>query len=84
MAEKGFKRQADEIRPRETGRGRCMATDHVTVEGCRVGHMDRELPDGDFDNGWRFFSGLESDEYASTRQTLRSTMSTRSPTMTRR
>ncbi len=25
--------------------------------------MSRERPDGDWDSGWRFFSGLESEEY---------------------
>jgi hypothetical protein len=64
MAEKPFKLRADQIRPLATGRGGCFATDHVTVDGHRVGYMYREQPDGDWDSGWRFFSGRETDKYA--------------------
>ena len=46
------------------GRGSCFATDMITVEGCKVGYMYREPPDNDVDSGWRFFAGVESDEYA--------------------
>ena len=42
----------------------CLATDHITVLGKRVGWCYREKPDGQYpDSGWRFFSGEESDEY---------------------
>jgi hypothetical protein len=64
MSEKRFKLRTDEIRPLASGRGGCIATDQITVEGLRVGYLYREPPDGDWDSGWRFFSGNESDEYA--------------------
>ena len=64
MHEKQFKLQADEIRPLASDRGGCYATDHITVDGRRVGYMYREHPDEAWDSGWRFFSGVESDEYA--------------------
>jgi hypothetical protein len=64
IAEKRFKLRADEIRPLAPGRSGCFATDHITVEGRRVGYMYREHPDGNWDSGWRFFSGSESDDYA--------------------
>jgi hypothetical protein len=64
MSSKPFKLRADEIRPLAPGRGACFATDHITVEGHRVGYLYREPPDEERDSGWRFFSGLESDEYA--------------------
>jgi hypothetical protein len=64
MPEKKFKLTAGEIRPLAPGRGGCFATDHITVDGHRVGYMYREPAEGGFDSGWRFFSGLESDEYA--------------------
>lgn len=45
------------------GFGSCIATDEITVNGNRVGFMYRENPDNEIDSGWRFFSGLESQEY---------------------
>lgn len=43
----------------------CLATDHITVLGKKVGYCYREKPDQDYpDSGWRFFSGEETDEYA--------------------
>ena len=41
----------------------CIATSRITVEGCKVGYCYREEPDGDWDSGWRFTAGDESDEY---------------------
>jgi len=41
----------------------CFATDRIMVDGCKVGYMYREEPDGDFDSGWRFTAGDESGEY---------------------
>lgn len=64
MREKRFKLRPDEIQPLAPGHGGCHATDHITVDGHRVGYMYRELTDDGFDSGWRFFLGLESDEYA--------------------
>ena len=33
------------------------------MEGCKVGYCYREQPDGDWDSGWRFTAGDESDEH---------------------
>lgn len=41
----------------------CLATDKITVDGHKVGYCYREEPDGDWDSGWRFLAGDESDEY---------------------
>lgn len=41
----------------------CIATNRITVEGCKVGYFYREKADGDWDSGWRFTAGDESDEY---------------------
>ncbi len=41
----------------------CIATNRITVEGCKIGYCYREKPDGDWDSGWRFTAGDESDEY---------------------
>ena len=42
----------------------CLATDRITVDGCKVGYMYREKPDNSGDSGWRFFAGDEDDSYA--------------------
>jgi len=41
----------------------CLATDRIVVDGARVGYCYREPPCGDWDSGWRFTAGDESDEY---------------------
>ena len=33
------------------------------MEGCKVGYCYREAPDGDWDSGWRFTAGDESEAY---------------------
>jgi hypothetical protein len=63
---KRFVLRSDQIKPLATGRGGCIASDLITVEGKKVGYMYREKPDNDSDSGWRFFSGLESQEYTDT------------------
>jgi hypothetical protein len=54
---------AGEIRPLAPGRGSCIASDRITVDGQSVGYMYREKPDNELDSGWRFFAGDESQEY---------------------
>ncbi len=41
----------------------CIATNRITVEGCKIGYCYREKPDGGWDSGWRFTAGDESEEY---------------------
>jgi hypothetical protein len=41
----------------------CFATDKITVERMKVCYLYREEPDEQMDNGWRFFSGTEDQEY---------------------
>ena len=41
----------------------CIATNCITVEGRKVGYCYRENPDGNWDSGWRFTAGDESDDY---------------------
>ena len=43
-----------------------MAASPPTVSrwrACKVGYCYREKPDGDWDSGWRFTAGDESEEY---------------------
>jgi hypothetical protein len=63
MLEKRFRLRPVEIRELAPGHGACYATDHITVDGHRVGYAYREAPNNLWDSGWRFFSGLESDDY---------------------
>jgi hypothetical protein len=70
MPKKRFQLRPDEFRPLAPGRGGCYATDHIAVDGHRVGYMYRERSDDGFDSGWRFFSGLESDDYANDPENL--------------
>lgn len=60
---KKFALTANRIRPLAEGRGGCIATDMITVEGLNVGYMYREESDNDLDSGWRFMSGRESQAY---------------------
>ena len=66
MKERVFKLAGHEITSLAPGRGSCIATDRITVEGEKVGYMYREDPDPEnaADSGWRFFSGTEDDAYA--------------------
>ena len=46
------------------GRGACIASDRVTVDGAPIGYLYREEPDFPSDSGWRFWAGDESPAYA--------------------
>lgn|SRR5262245_35143064 len=63
-ARKRFRIPGDKIVEIAPGRGSCIASDRITVDGERVGYMYREAPDHAADSGWRFFSGNESQEFA--------------------
>ncbi|MCW3848346.1 DUF2185 domain-containing protein [Sphingomonas sp. LB-2] len=60
---KTFAISGDQIRPLATGRGGCIATDRITVEGRGVGYMYRGVPDNNLDSGWRFMGGDEDEAY---------------------
>jgi len=57
------KHQLRPLLPGWEGPAGCLATDRILVEGARVGYCYREPPCGDWDSGWRFTAGDESDEY---------------------
>ena len=63
MSDKKFKLQKSQIVALVTSLGSCMATDKITVDGESIGYMYREDPEFEFDSGWRFFAGNESQEY---------------------
>ncbi|HEU0300413.1 MAG TPA: DUF2185 domain-containing protein [Longimicrobium sp.] len=51
------------MRPLAPGRGACIASNQVMVDGRRVGWMVRKEPFNPDDSGWWFSSGFESQEY---------------------
>lgn len=58
--------KADDIKellPDWEGAEGCIATNRIVVDGCKVGYCYRENPDGNWDSGWRFTAGDESDAY---------------------
>jgi len=61
---KAYRLAPHEIREIAPGRGACIASDLIVVDGARVGYMYRDPPNNQVDSGWRFFSGEESQEYA--------------------
>ena len=63
---KNFKLTKEQIRPLAEGRGGCIATDKITVEGLPVRFMYRTPPKNNIDSGWKFMSGFESDDYMNT------------------
>ena len=62
--ERKFKLPAEQIKELVEPMGGCFATDHITVDGLPVGFMEREAPGFDPDSGWRFYSGVETEDYA--------------------
>ena len=52
-----------DLLPDWEGADGCIATNRITVEGCKIGYCYREKPDGDWDSGWRFTAGDESEGY---------------------
>lgn len=60
---KKFFLKAEEIAPVIPGRGGCLATDRIVVDGCKVGYMYRSSPVQALDTGWCFFAGDEDDKY---------------------
>ena len=52
-----------DLLPDWEGADGCIATNRITVEGCKVGYCYREKPDGGWDSGWRFTAGDESEAY---------------------
>ncbi len=62
----------------------CIASDRITVDGCRVGWCYRETPSENYpDSGWRFFAGDESRNTPTILTMRASTLSTPSATAIR-
>ena len=63
MQEFKYKLKPEELKDLISTMGYCYASDMITVEGQKVGFMHREAREEEGDSGWRFYSGLETDEY---------------------
>jgi hypothetical protein len=63
MSKKKFKIPKARIRTLVHGKGSCIASDKITVDGFPIRYMYREEPNFDTDSGWRFFSGTEEQDY---------------------
>jgi hypothetical protein len=61
--QKQFKLKKEQMERLAYGYGGCIASDQITVDGCRVGFMYREETSREHDSGWRFLSGFESEQY---------------------
>ncbi len=62
--DKNFRLSPDEIKPLVELMGGCLATDHILIDGMKVGYMFRETPTESVSSGWTFMSGGEDQDYA--------------------
>ena len=53
----------DQIKELVPPMGGCYASDRIMVDRRGIGYMYRESPNNEYDSGWRFFSGDESQQY---------------------
>jgi len=64
MKERHFFIPREAIKPHiAPGRGACIATDSITVQGQPVGFMYREESEKAHDSGWHFFATTDTQEY---------------------
>jgi hypothetical protein len=60
---KNFKLKSTDIVRLISPMGGASATDKIVVDGMTIGYMHRENPINEMDSGWRFFSGMEDQDY---------------------
>lgn len=58
-----FKISEEDIRELVPGTGYSLVSNQITIDGLPVGYMYREERIDKEDTGWRFLSGLETEEY---------------------
>jgi len=63
MKKEQFKISADEIKDLVSYKGFGIISNHITIDGMKVGFMYREERFDKEDSGWRFLSGTETEEY---------------------
>lgn len=57
------KREIKELLIDWEGADGCIASNRIIYDGMWVGYCYREKPDNEYDSGWRFLAGDETDEY---------------------
>lgn len=60
---KNFLLKTADIKTLTTLKGSCIASNKITIDGCKVGYCYREKPTTSSDSGWRFFEGTEDENY---------------------
>ncbi|MDR2346399.1 MAG: DUF2185 domain-containing protein [Planctomycetaceae bacterium] len=60
---KQYRFTTDQLKPLALNHGTCYASDMITVEAFKVGFLYRQSPENEFDSGWRFLTGFETDQY---------------------
>lgn len=60
---KVYRLSKNELKPLAEGRGLCVVSDVIVIDGKLVGYAWREEPEDSDDSGWRFLAGDESDAY---------------------
>jgi len=60
---KVYRFSKNELKPLAEGRGLCVVSDAIVIDGKLVGYAYREEPEDNDDSGWRFLAGDESDAY---------------------
>lgn len=64
MSEKHYRTSGKELRRfLRKNRGGGVVSDRISVDGCRVGYMERAKPVAGEDSGWMFTAGDEDDAY---------------------
>ncbi|MFA6128305.1 MAG: DUF2185 domain-containing protein [Bacteroidales bacterium] len=63
MEKEQFKIPAEKIKDLIKLQGFGIVSNHITVDGMKVGYMYREERFDKEDTGWRFLSGTETQEY---------------------
>ena len=63
MKEKNPRLKREQIEQLIEPMGECLATDHITIDGMKIGFMYRDEPEDNDDSGWRFLSGTENQKY---------------------
>jgi len=63
MSDKEFRIDPEELEDKVKGMGYSIVSNMILKDGMKVGFMYREEPFDEEDSGWRFLSGMETEDY---------------------